>query len=112
MLSLEDIQNGANLYLTGDLDGGKKKKKKKVYTTKKKGHHIHKRVKMGIYNLYSVDGTNGLIQAKATSLSSAKPALLADLEPSWASTGIVTIAASAIPPSRWTLRPSRRTRKS
>ena len=57
VLSLEDIQNGANLYLTGDLDGGKKKKKKKVYTTKKKGHHIHKRVKMGIYSLYSVDGT-------------------------------------------------------
>ena len=47
---------GANVYVTGDLDGGKKKKKKKVYTTKKKNKHIHKRVKMGIYSLYSVDG--------------------------------------------------------
>ena len=43
--------------MTGDLDGGKKKKKKKVYTTKKKNKHIHKRVKLGIYTLYSVDGT-------------------------------------------------------
>ena len=49
---------GANVYVTGDLDGGKKKKKKKVYTTKKKNKHIHKRVKMGIYSLYSVDGIN------------------------------------------------------
>ncbi len=56
--SLEDIENNANLYITGDLDGGKKKKKKKVYTTKKKNKHIHKRVKMGIYSLYSVDGIN------------------------------------------------------
>ena len=47
---------GANVYVTGDLEGGKKKKKKKVYTTKKKNKHIHKRVKMGIYSLYSVDG--------------------------------------------------------
>jgi small subunit ribosomal protein S27Ae len=54
--SLESVENNANLYLTGDLEGGKKKKKKKVYTTKKKNKHIHKRVKMGIYSLYSVDG--------------------------------------------------------
>jgi len=54
--TLESVQSNANLYLTGDLDGGKKKKKKKVYTTKKKNKHIHKRVKMGIYSLYSVDG--------------------------------------------------------
>ncbi len=59
--SLEDIENNANLYITGDLDGGKKKKKKKVYTTKKKNKHIHKRVKMGIYSLYSVDGINFFI---------------------------------------------------
>lgn len=49
--------DGANVYVTGDLDGGKKKKKKKVYTTKKKNKHIHKRVKLSIYTLYSVDGT-------------------------------------------------------
>ena len=55
--TLDSLQNNANLYITGDLDGGKKKKKKKVYTTKKKNKHIHKRVKMGIYSLYSVDGT-------------------------------------------------------
>jgi len=54
--SLESVENNANLYLTGDLDGGKKKKKKKVYTTKKKNKHIHKRVKLSIYSLYSVDG--------------------------------------------------------
>jgi len=51
------LSEGANVYVTGDLDGGKKKKKKKVYTTKKKNKHIHKRVKLGIYTLYSVDGT-------------------------------------------------------
>ena len=28
LLTLEDLENNANLYLTGDLDGGKKKKKK------------------------------------------------------------------------------------
>lgn len=112
VLSLEDLQNGANLYLTGDLDGGKKKKKKKVYTTKKKNKHIHKNVKMSIYNLYSVDGTKSFTQARATSPSSARPVPPADPAPSWASTGIATIAASAIPPSRWTPKPSRRTRKS
>jgi ubiquitin-small subunit ribosomal protein S27Ae len=58
--SLDSLSENANLYLTGDLDGGKKKKKKKVYTTKKKNKHIHKRVKLGIYTLYSVDGTSNL----------------------------------------------------
>jgi len=53
LLSLED---NANVYLTADLDGGKKKKKKKVFTTKKKNKHIHKRVKLAVYSLYSVDG--------------------------------------------------------
>jgi hypothetical protein len=52
------VGEGANVYVTGDLEGGKKKKKKKVYTTKKKNKHIHKRVKLGIYTLYSVDGTS------------------------------------------------------
>ena len=62
--SLETVENNANLYLTGDLEGGKKKKKKKVYTTKKKNKHIHKRVKLGIYSLYSVDGNLQITQAK------------------------------------------------
>jgi hypothetical protein len=57
----ELLSDGVNVYLTADLDGGKKKKKKKVYTTKKKNKHIHKRVKLGIYTLYSVDGTFTLI---------------------------------------------------
>jgi hypothetical protein len=46
----------ANVFVTADLDGGKKKKKKKVYTNKKKNKHIHKRVKLAAYSLYSVDG--------------------------------------------------------
>jgi small subunit ribosomal protein S27Ae len=66
LTSLESLGENANLYLTGDLDGGKKKKKKKVYTTKKKNKHIHKRVKLSIYTLYGVDGISSTIQAKAT----------------------------------------------
>ena len=54
--NLEGVCDGANLYATGDLDGGKKKKKKKVYTTKKKNKHIHKKIKMLTLSLYSVDG--------------------------------------------------------
>lgn len=54
---LEELCENANVYVTGDLDGGKKKKKKKVYTTKKKNKHIHKKVKLGSLALYSVDGT-------------------------------------------------------
>lgn len=115
-LNLENLEEllfeGANAWVTGDLEGGKKKKKKKVYTTKKKGKHIHKHVKMGIYNLYSVDGTFSTIQAKATSPSSARPVLPAALEPSWPSTGIATTAAFVTQPLRWTPRQSRRTRKS
>lgn len=53
----ELLFENANVYANGDLEGGKKKKKKKVYTTKKKNKHIHKRVKLAIYTLYSVDGT-------------------------------------------------------
>jgi small subunit ribosomal protein S27Ae len=59
--SLETLAENANVYLTADLDGGKKKKKKKAFSTKKKGKHIHKKIKMGIYTLYSVDGTVWLI---------------------------------------------------
>lgn len=106
------LQEGCNVYVNGDLEGGKKKKKKKVYTTKKKNKHIHKRVKMGIYTLYSVDGTSSLIQARVTSPSNARPVPLAVPAPSWLSIGIDTTVASATPPSRWTLKPSRRTRKS
>lgn len=50
------MTNNANVYINADLSGGKRKRKKKVYTTKKKNKHIHKRVKMAIYNLYNVDG--------------------------------------------------------
>ena len=56
-LSFSLLAEGANVYVTGDLEGGKKKKKKKVYTTKKKNKHIHKRVKLSIYTLYGIDGT-------------------------------------------------------
>ena len=57
----ELLVDNTNVYVTGDLDGGKKKKKKKVYTTKKKNKHIHKRVKLSIYTLYGIDGTYFLI---------------------------------------------------
>ena len=97
--------------MTGDLDGGKKKKKKKVYTTKKKNKHIHKRVKMGIYSLYSVDGISLFIQARGMSLNNARPALHVDQEPSWLNTGTDITADFAILPSRWTPKPSRRTKK-
>ena len=64
--SLEELNNNAAVYITADLSGGKRKRKKKVYTTKKKNKHIHKKIKMGIYNLYSVDGIFPLIQARVT----------------------------------------------
>lgn len=57
LTSLDSLLDGANVYATGDLDGGKKKKKKKVYTTKKKNKHIHKTIKLLPLSLYSVDGT-------------------------------------------------------
>ena len=66
LTSLKDLGSNSNIYLTADLDGGKKKKKKKVYTTKKKNKHIHKRVKMGIYSLYSVDGKGNVTQQRKT----------------------------------------------
>jgi len=109
--SLDSLSSNSNIYLTADLDGGKKKKKKKVYTTKKKNKHIHKRVKMGIYSLYSVDGTFYKIQVKATSPNNVKPAHHADPELSWPNIGIVIIADFAIPPLRWTQKQSRRTNK-
>lgn len=102
--SLEELTNNANVYLTADLSGGKRKRKKKVYTTKKKNKHIHKKVKMGIYNIYSVDGTFHTTQARATSLNSARPVPPADPASSWDSTGTATTAVSATPPSRWTPR--------
>ena len=53
--TLDELTENANIYVSGDLDGGKKKKKKKVYTTKKKNKHIHKRVKLLALSLYSID---------------------------------------------------------
>ena len=112
IVSLESVENNANLYLTSDLDGGKKKKKKKVYTTKKKNKHIHKRVKNSFENLYKVDGTYSFIQARELSLKPERPALHVVQEPIWLNTGIDTIVDSATLPLRWTLRPSKRTKKS
>lgn len=56
--SLDGLTENANVYITGDLDGGKKKKKKKAFTTKKKNKHIHKKIKLLPLSLYAVDGTN------------------------------------------------------
>lgn len=64
--SLGCLCENANVYVTGDLDGGKKKKKKKAYTTKKKNKHIHKKIKLLPLSLYSVDGKYLLIQLKET----------------------------------------------
>ena len=111
LTSLDGLNDNANVYVTGDLDGGKKKKKKKVYTTKKKNKHIHKRVKLLALSLYSVDGITNFIQEKATSLNNAKLVPLADLEPSWLNIGIVIIADSATPPLRWMPKLLRRTKK-
>ena len=103
--SLEELTNNANVYITADLSGGKRKRKKKVYTTKKKNKHIHKKIKMGIYTLYSVGSTTFPIQNLETSLSSARPVLPADPASSWVNTGTDTTADSATPPSRWTPKP-------
>ena len=54
--SLDSLCDNANVYVSGDLDGGKKKKKKKAFTTKKKNKHIHKSIKLLPLSLYSVDG--------------------------------------------------------
>lgn len=64
MTSLDSLTDNANVYVTGDLDGGKKKKKKKAYTTKKKNKHIHKKIKLLPLSLYAVDGIFKFIQAK------------------------------------------------
>jgi small subunit ribosomal protein S27Ae len=53
---LSTLKQGANVYVTGGLEGGKRKKKKKVYTTKKKNKHIHKRIKLLPLTNYGVDG--------------------------------------------------------
>lgn len=110
--SLDGLFPNANVYLTADLSGGKRKRKKKVYTTKKKNKHIHKKIKMGIYTLYAVDSNSSTIQRRAKSLKTERPAPHADQVSSWASTGTDIIAVSATPPSRWTLKQSRRTKKS
>ena len=56
--SFKSLGENSQLWVQGGLEGGKRKRKKKVYTTKKKNKHIHKRVKMGIYTLFSVDGND------------------------------------------------------
>ncbi len=61
LTSLDILRENANVYITGDLDGGKKKKKKKAFTTKKKNKHIHKKIKLLPLSLYAVDGNNYLI---------------------------------------------------
>lgn len=51
------LTDNSNVYVLGDLDGGKKKKKKKkVFATKKKNEHIHKSKKLSIYSLYDFVG--------------------------------------------------------
>ncbi len=67
---------------------------------------------MGIYTLYSVDGTYITTQVKETSPNKERPAHHADPERSWDNIGIDITADSATPPSRWMPRPSRRTNKS
>lgn len=62
--SLDSLCDNANVYVTGDLDGGKKKKKKKAFTTKKKNKHIHKKVKLLPLSLYAVDGKLYTIQLR------------------------------------------------
>lgn len=62
--NLETLSENANVYVTGDLDGGKKKKKKKAFTTKKKNKHIHKKVKLLPLSLYAVDGKYAPIVGK------------------------------------------------
>jgi hypothetical protein len=109
MLTL--LQENANVYVNGDLDGGKKKKKKKVFTTKKKNKHIHKRVKLSTYNLYSVDGILSIIKEKEMLLNKEKPALHVAQELLWLNIGIDIIADSVILPLRWMLRQLKRMKK-
>jgi small subunit ribosomal protein S27Ae len=111
LASLELLRENANVYITGDLDGGKKKKKKKAYTTKKKNKHIHKKVKLLPLSLYAVDGNNCLIQVKETLLNKEKPAHHVVLVLLWPNIGIVTTVDSATQPLRWMLKLLRRTNK-
>jgi len=99
--SFAHLADNSNVYVTGDLDGGKKKKKKKVFTNKKKNKHIHKRVKLAVYTLYSVDGIHSSIQVKAMSVNKERLVLHVDLEPLWLSIGTDIIVDSAIPQLRW-----------
>ena len=66
LTSLDILRENVNVYVTGDLDGGKKKKKKKAFTTKKKNKHIHKKIKLLPLSLYAVDGNNCIMQVKET----------------------------------------------
>ncbi len=109
--SLESLQDNANVYVTGDLDGGKKKKKKKAYTTKKKNKHIHKKIKLLPLSLYAVDGTLYFIQLKETSPNREKLAHHAVQEPLWLNIGIGIIVVSATLPLRWMLKQSKRMNK-
>ena len=105
MTSIGQLADNANVYVTGDLDGGKKKKKKKAYTTKKKNKHIHKKIKLLPLSLYAVDGNILLIQLKEVSPSKERLVLHVDPELLWPNIGIVITVGSAIPPLRWMLRP-------
>jgi len=106
------LAENSNVYVTGDLDGGKKKKKKKVFTNKKKNKHIHKRVKLAVYTLYSVDGTNLSIQEKATLHNKERPVHHADPELLWPNTGTDITADSVTPLLRWMLKLLKRTNRS
>jgi hypothetical protein len=66
---------------------------------------------MGIYTLYSVDGTYITTQVKETSPNKERPAPHVDLELSWDNIGIDITVDSATPPSRWTPKPLKRTNK-
>jgi len=63
---LDSLINDSNVYVSGDLDGGKKKKKKKAFTTKKKNKHIHKSIKLLPLSLYAVDGKGNITQQRKT----------------------------------------------
>jgi small subunit ribosomal protein S27Ae len=63
---LATLKQGANVYVTGGLEGGKRKKKKKVYTTKKKNKHIHKRIKLLPLTNYGVDAKGNITLQRKT----------------------------------------------
>lgn len=109
--SLDSLVDNANVYVTGDLDGGKKKKKKKAYTTKKKNKHIHKKIKLLPLSLYAVDGNSFFIQEKVMSPNKEKPAHHVDQELSWLNIGTDIIAVFAIQQLRWMPKQLKRTNK-